>query len=108
MKITYSESKDYLVRPENGLINSMVLKTNIRSKKNKKARYAITNVIMKDLSNIIKEFEKLPYKGYARKRPKHQPTDSYFYIAIQLAKCIMITDALNYHVDPVRMEITGT
>ena len=71
MKITYSDPKDYLVRPEKGLINSMVLKTNIRSKKNKKARYVITNVSMKELSNIIKEFEKLPYTGCVWKRPKH-------------------------------------
>ena len=63
---------------------------------------------MKDLSIIIKEFEKLPYKGYVRKRPKHEPTDSYFYLSIQFAKCMMKADAFNSHVDPVRTEITGT
>ena len=63
---------------------------------------------MKYLSNIIKYFEKLPYNGYVRKRPKHEPTDSYFYLARHLVKCMMIADAFNFHVDPVRTEITGT
>ena len=56
----------------------------IRSKK--KARYDITHVIIKNISNIIKEFGKLPYEGYVRKRSKYIPTDSYFYIVRQLAK----------------------
>ena len=43
-----------------------------------------------------------------RKRPKHEPTDSYFYLEKQFAKCMMISDALNSHVDPVRTEMTGT
>ena len=57
----------------------MGLKTVRRSKK-KKARYDITNVSLKDISNIIKEFEKLLYKGYVRKRSKYVPTDNYFYL----------------------------
>ena len=84
MKITSSEPKDYLGISGKGLITSLGLKTNIRSKKNKKARYAITNASMKYLSNIIKEFEKLPYKGYVRKRPKQEPTDSYVYLEREL------------------------
>ena len=43
-----------------------------------------------------------------RKRPKHEPTDTYFYIAIQLSNSIMRADAFNLHVDPVRTEMTGT
>ena len=50
---------------------------------------------------------KLPYKNYERGRPKHEPTDSYFYLEIQISKYMMITDALNSHVYPVRTEITG-
>ena len=56
--ITSSELKDNLVRSGKGLINSLGLKTNVRSKENKKARYAITNVSMKYISNMIKDFEK--------------------------------------------------
>ena len=56
----------------------MCLKAKTRSKKYKKARYAIGNVSIKDLSEIIREFEKLRYKSYERRRPKHDPTDSYF------------------------------
>ena len=63
---------------------------------------------MKDISKIIKEFEKLPYKGYVRKRTKHEPTDSYLYLSRELSKFMMRDDALNFHVDPVRMEMTGT
>ena len=63
---------------------------------------------MKDLSKIIKEFEKLPYEGYVCKSPKYESTDSHFYLARQLAKCMMRSDALNLDIDPVRTEITGT
>ena len=48
--------------------------------KYKKARYSIRNVSKKDLSKIIREFEKLPYESYERKRPKNEPADSYFYL----------------------------
>ena len=63
---------------------------------------------MKVLSNILRDFEKLPYKSYKMRRPKHDPTDSYFYLARQLAKCMMIADTLNSHVYPVRTKMTGT
>ena len=57
MRITSSDPKYNLGRSGKVLITYMCLKTNVRTKKNKKARYDITNVSMKDLSNIIKEFE---------------------------------------------------
>ena len=44
--------------------------------KRKKARYAIGDVSMNDFSKIIREFEKLPYKSYERRSPKHEPTNS--------------------------------
>ena len=34
------------------------------------------NVSKKDLSNVIRDFEKLPYESYERKWPKHEFTDS--------------------------------
>ena len=37
---------------------------------------------------------KLPYE---KKRPKHEPTDSYFHLARQHAKCMMRSDNLNWH-----------
>ena len=57
---------------------------------------------------MIREFEKLPYEIYDKERPKHEPTDSYFYLAKKLAKCMMRSDALNSHVYPVRGEMTAT
>ena len=102
MRITSSESKVKLGISGKGLIKSLGLKAKTRTKKYKKARYTIVNVSKKYLSNIIREFEKLPYGSYEKKRPKHEPTDSYFYPARQLAKCIMRDDALNSHVYPVR------
>ena len=56
---------------------------------------------MKNLSKIIKEFEKLPNEGCVWKSPTHEPTENYFYLARHLAKCMMIADAFNLHVDPV-------
>ena len=59
MKITSSESKGKLERPGKGLITSQGFKTKARSQKYKKAKYAIGNVSEKDISKIIKEFEKI-------------------------------------------------
>ena len=106
IKITYLEPKDYLGRSGKGLITSLGLKTIARSNKIKKSSFVITNVIMKDLSNIIKKFKILPCNGHVRKRPKHKPTDSYSYIAIYISKFMMRYDAFNSHVDPVRTEMT--
>ena len=85
-----------------GLINSLGIKDKARPKKHKKQRYAIVNVSKEDLSKIIREFEKLPYKSYERKRTKHKPTDSYFYPARNLVKCMMRDDTLNSHSYPLR------
>ena len=67
-----------------GLINSLGLKTIIRSKNIKRARFYISEVILKDISKIIKEFKDVPYEGYVSKWSKHMPTDSYFYLEIQI------------------------
>ena len=97
IKIISSESKRKLERPVKGLIASLVFRAKVRSQKYKKTRYAIGNVSKKNLSKIIREFEKFGKSPYEKKRPKHEPTDSYFYLARQLAKCIMRADALNWH-----------
>ena len=76
MKISSSESTVKLVKSGKGLITSLGLKTKKSPRENKRARYAIGNVSKKDLSRIIREFEKLPYDIYEKKRPKHDPTDS--------------------------------
>ena len=75
---------------------TLTFKTKVGSQKYKKARYAIRNISEKDLSNIIKEFEKIGKLPYEKKRPKHEPTDSYFHLARQLAKCMMRSDNLNW------------
>ena len=108
MKITSSEPKYYLGISVNGLITSLGVNYIGRSKKDKKARCAITNVSMKDILNIIKEFENLPLKGYVQNRPKYEPTDSYFYLARQLDKRLMRFDVFNLHIDSLRTKITGT
>ena len=63
---------------------------------------------MKDISKVIKEFEKFRYKGYVRNSTTHELTDSYFYLSRQMTKCMMIYDALNSHVEPARTETNGT
>ena len=59
METTSSESKVKMEGSGKWLVTALALKTKSRSKKYKKARYAIGNVSMKDLSDKIKEFEKL-------------------------------------------------
>ena len=81
MKTTSSESKVKLEGSGKGLVTSLSFKTKVRSQKYKKARYDIGNVSEKDLSKIIKEFEKIEKLPYEKKRPKYDPTDSYFHLA---------------------------
>ena len=59
MRITSSESKVKLGRSGKGLIASLGLKAKTRPKIYKKARYTIVNFNKKDLSKIIREFEKV-------------------------------------------------
>ena len=51
-------------RLRKGLIIFIGLKSKVMSQKYKNARYSIGNVSNKDFSNIIREFEKLPYESY--------------------------------------------
>ena len=95
IKIKSSESKGILEGSGKGLITSLGFKAKVRPQKYKKARYAIRNVSKKELSKIIREFEKFEKLPYKKKIPKHEPTDSYFYLARQLAKCTMRSDTLN-------------
>ena len=97
MKVTYSESKGKLERSGKGLITSLGFKAKIRLQKCKKARYAIVNVSKKDFSNIIREFEKFEKLPYEKKRPTHEPTDSYSYLARHIVKCMKISDTLNWN-----------
>ena len=59
METTSSESKVKMEGSGKWLVTALALKTRARLTEYKKARYAIGNVSMKDLSNKIKEFEKL-------------------------------------------------
>ena len=81
MKITYSEPKDNLGRSGKRFITSLGIKSTARINKYKNSRYVIVNFSMKDLSKIIREFDKFPYKSYERSRTNHEPTDSYFYLS---------------------------
>ena len=76
MRITSSESKYNLEILGKGLITSMGLKAKERTKRYKMEMHAIKTVSKKDISKIIREFEKLPYEGYDKKRPKHKPFHS--------------------------------
>ena len=80
IEITSSESKVKLERSGKGLVTAMAFKTKVRSPKHKKARYAIGNFSEKDLSKIIKEFEKIGKLPYEKRIPKHEPTPSYFHL----------------------------
>ena len=80
IKTTSSESKRKLERSGKGLITSLGFKAKVRPQKYKKARYAIVNFSKKDLSKIIREFEKFEKLPFDKKWPKHEPTVSYFYL----------------------------
>ena len=97
MKTKSSKSKGKLESSGKGLVTSLAFKTKVRLKKYKEARYAIRNVSEKELSKIIKEFEKIGKLPYEKKRTKHEPIDSYFHLSRQLAKCMMRSDKLNRH-----------
>ena len=75
----------------------MVFETKVSLSKYKKARYAIGHVSEKEISKIIKEFEKIEKLPYEKKRPKHEPTESYFHLARQLAKCMTRSDNPNLY-----------
>ena len=57
------------------MITSLGFKTKARSQKYKKARYAIGIVGEKDISKIIKDFEKIEKLPYEKKKPKHELTE---------------------------------
>ena len=80
------------------LLTALALKTEDISTKYKKARYAIRNVSMKDLSNKIKDFEKIVKVPHLKKTPKHKPTLSYFHLVQCLRKCMMRSGKNNHHV----------
>ena len=63
------------------MITSLGFKTKAGLQKYKKSRYAIGNVSEKEFSRIIKDFNKIEKLLYGKKRPKHEPTDSYFHLA---------------------------
>ena len=66
--------------------------------KYKKARYAIGNISMKNLSNIIKDFEKMVKVPYVKRIPKHEPTSSYYHLVGCITECMLIFGEENQHV----------
>ena len=79
------------------MITSLGFNTKSRLYKYKKVRYAIRNVSKKDLSKIIRKFDKFEKLPSEKKSPKHEPTNRYFYLARQLTKCMMRSSTLNVH-----------
>ena len=67
-------------RSGKGFVTALYFNTKERSQRYKKARYDIGNVSDKDLLKIIKEFEKIGKLPYEKKRPKLEPTPSYFHL----------------------------
>ena len=89
------------------MITSLGFRAKVGLHKYKRARYAIINVSKKELSKIIRKSEKFEKLPYDKKRLKHEPTDSYFYLARQLAKCMMRADTINWHGKGGYKEITA-
>ena len=53
---------------------------------------------MKELLEIIKEFEKIDKVLYVERIPKHEPTSSYYNLVRCIAECMMRYDEHNRHV----------
>ena len=53
---------------------------------------------MKDLSNIIEEFEKIGKLPYVKRIPKHEATSRYYHLVRCIAECMMKSDEHNWHV----------
>ena len=53
---------------------------------------------MKDLSNKIKEFEKIVKVPYLKRIPKHEPTFIYFHLVVCLQECMLRCGENNHHV----------
>ena len=80
------------------MVTALGFKTKVRSQKYKKARYAIGNVSMKELSNKIKDFEKSVKVPYLKSIPKHEPTLSYSHLVVCLGEFMMRCGENNHHV----------
>ena len=80
------------------MATALDFKTKVISQKYKKARYAIRNVSKKDLSMIIKEFEKIGKVPYVKRIHKHEPNSSYYHLVRCIAEYMMRSDEQNRHV----------
>ena len=101
METKSSESKVKLGRSGKGLVTALYLKTKVKSKREKKSRYAIGDVSMKDLSNIIKCFEKIVKVPYVKRIPEHEPTSSYFQLVVCTVERMMRCGEENHNVHDV-------
>ena len=70
-----SESRDYMVRPGEGLNTSLDLRTKSPNKK-QKTRFSITDINNQDFRNFPKEFKNLSYLGYNSKPVHNEPTEA--------------------------------
>ena len=80
------------------MVTALAFKTKVRSQKYKKSRCTIRNVSKKELSKIIKGFEKIGKVPYVKRIPKHEPTSRYYHLVRCIAECIMRSDEHNRHV----------
>ena len=56
---------------------------------------------MKELSSIIKEFEKIVKVTYVKRIPKHDPTSCYYHLVGCIAECMLRCGEDNHHVHDV-------
>ena len=79
------------------MVTALAFKTKVRSPKYKKAKYDIRNVSEKDLSKIIKEFEKIDNCLMRRRGPHMSLLRAIFIKQREIAKCMMRSDNLNWY-----------
>ena len=91
-----------------GFITSLDINAIRKLKNVKKSKFAITEVSLKYLSKIVNEFKDVPYEGYVRKISKYMHTDSYFYIARNLAEFMMSKKSMSNSGGLVRTQNMST
>ena len=81
-KITSSESKRKFGKIRKGVDYFSGFQRQSKAAKIQKGKVWHQNVSKRDLSKIIKEIKKIKKLPHEKKRPKHEPNDSYFNLAI--------------------------
>ena len=84
-EFTSSESNYYMVRTGKGLTTSLSLRTKIPNK-NKKSRFAITDITKQYFSKFLNNFDRSHYLDYNIKQVNNKQTEACFFLIKNINK----------------------